>query len=147
MLENYLAMRLEFSLKRSKLVFMRSGKGSKLHEATGDEPPWPGSSIMLNGASIQVNDSYSRPTARGMRMSQLAGFLQYERSVGRLVVDETNLKGVYPITLDYSDSPGNGDRPDLFTALQEQLGLKLESKKGNVEMIVVDHAEKTPTEN
>ena len=37
--------------------------------------------------------------------------------------------------------------PDLFTAVQAQLGLKLEAKKGPVEMIVIDHIEKTPTEN
>jgi uncharacterized protein (TIGR03435 family) len=37
--------------------------------------------------------------------------------------------------------------PSLFAALQAQLGLKLEPKKGNVEIIVIDHMEKTPTEN
>lgn len=37
--------------------------------------------------------------------------------------------------------------PDLFAAVQAQLGLKLEAKKGPVEMIVIDHIEKTPTEN
>ena len=37
--------------------------------------------------------------------------------------------------------------PDIFSAIQQQLGLKLESKKGPVEMIVIDHVEKTPTEN
>ena len=37
--------------------------------------------------------------------------------------------------------------PDIFAAVQSQLGLKLESKKGPVEMLVIDHVEKTPTEN
>jgi uncharacterized protein (TIGR03435 family) len=37
--------------------------------------------------------------------------------------------------------------PDIFAAVQAQLGLKLESKKGPVELLVIDHVEKTPTEN
>jgi len=37
--------------------------------------------------------------------------------------------------------------PDIFGAVQAQLGLKLEPKKGPVEMIVIDHIEKTPSEN
>jgi uncharacterized protein (TIGR03435 family) len=39
------------------------------------------------------------------------------------------------------------DSPDLFTALQEQLGLKLEQRKGPVEVLVIDHVEKIPTQN
>jgi uncharacterized protein (TIGR03435 family) len=44
------------------------------------------------------------------------------------------------------DSPDNPG-PTIFAALQEQLGLKLESKKGMVDIVVIDHIEKTPTEN
>ena len=45
------------------------------------------------------------------------------------------------------NAPDNSSGATLFTALQEQLGLKLEPKKGPVEMLVIDHLEKTPTEN
>jgi uncharacterized protein (TIGR03435 family) len=76
--------------------------------------------------------------------------------LGRSVVDKTGLKGKYEFTLDWTPDPGQGgfgpagppppsdgpSGPSIYTALQEQLGLKLESAKGPVEMIVIDHAEK-----
>ena len=69
------------------------------------------------------------------------------------VADATGLTGKYEISLYWSaarlgapaDSTPAG--PDLKQALQEQLGLRVESKKGPVEFLIVDHAEKTPTEN
>jgi uncharacterized protein (TIGR03435 family) len=45
------------------------------------------------------------------------------------------------------DAPAGGEPATLAVALQEQLGLKLESKKGPVDLLVIDHLEKTPTEN
>ncbi len=64
------------------------------------------------------------------------------------VVDKTGITGIYDITLNYTpqrllDAPdyaGNGI--SVFTAIQQQLGLKLEAAKGPVEVLVVDHAEK-----
>jgi len=44
-------------------------------------------------------------------------------------------------------TPDSEPVPTLFAALQSQLGLKLDAKKGPVEIIVVDHMEKTPSEN
>ena len=43
--------------------------------------------------------------------------------------------------------PEAAQGPSLFTALQEQLGLRLEASKGDVEVLVIDHVEKVPTEN
>jgi uncharacterized protein (TIGR03435 family) len=46
-----------------------------------------------------------------------------------------------------ASAPDGPSSPDLLTALQEQLGLKLEQRKGPVELLVIDHVEKMPTEN
>ncbi len=63
-------------------------------------------------------------------------------SLQRTVVDSSGLTGKYDIDLRWSDSAG----PSLFTALEEQLGLKLQPSKGPVETLVVDHVE-APSEN
>ena len=71
------------------------------------------------------------------------------------VQDQTGLKGKYDATLDLSQiiaafpqGPSPDDVPAMImNGIQDMLGLKLESKKGPVEMIVVDRAEKVPTEN
>jgi uncharacterized protein (TIGR03435 family) len=65
---------------------------------------------------------------------------------GRMVVDRTGLAGDYEFTLDYStQKPGDtnpDDKPNIFTALQEQLGLKLEPARGPVELVVIDYIER-----
>jgi uncharacterized protein (TIGR03435 family) len=83
-----------------------------------------------------------------MEMSLLASYLS--SITGRRVIDQTGLTGPYTFSLKWTpdDRPATGDTsaPSLVTAIQEQLGLKLESTKGPVEILVIDHAEK-PTEN
>jgi uncharacterized protein (TIGR03435 family) len=77
----------------------------------------------------------------------------------RIVVNKTGISGTFHLQLSYvpddstirlQDLPGvpppPADGPAIFTALQEQLGLKLESAKGPVEVLVIDHVE-TPSEN
>ena len=82
------------------------------------------------------------------------------RQVGRSVIDKTGLTSLYDFTLKWTPQPGSGsltpfglppgappepadpDAPNLFTAVQEQLGLKLESARGPVEVIVIDRLEK-----
>jgi uncharacterized protein (TIGR03435 family) len=83
-------------------------------------------------------------------MRQFADFLSDE--VDRPVVDQTGLAASYDITLDWApdDTPVANDGatgPSLFTALQEQLGLKLNPTKGPVDLLVVDRVERAPSEN
>jgi len=94
-------------------------------------------------------------TGKGISMATLAGFLSPRMDLP--VVDMTSLKGFYDITLEWApepkSSPENKDAnadptvPTLPLALQEQLGLKLENRKAAIEILIVDHAEKTPTDN
>lgn len=100
----------------------------------------------------------------GADMAGLADALS--NLVGRTVLDRTGISGTYDIKLEWTpdeteaplfkgppDGPAGGSAPALdssgpsvFTAVQEQLGLKLEAQKGPVEVMVIDHIEK-PSEN
>ena len=78
-------------------------------------------------------------------MQRLADLLSGEtlKMSERPVVDMTGLKGVYDMTLDWSpEAAPTPEKPSLFTAVTEQLGLKLEAQKAPVEILVIDHAEK-----
>jgi uncharacterized protein (TIGR03435 family) len=89
------------------------------------------------------NFNGSRLASNAASMPRLAQELR--GLVERHVVDRTGLEGLYEITLQWSpDQQANG--PSLFTALQEQLGLKLEPQRGPVEVLVIDSVER-PTEN
>jgi uncharacterized protein (TIGR03435 family) len=154
MVQSLLASRFKVALHREikelpVYVLSVGSKGPKLHEA--DEDPKVLSSVTLNGAQIQVGDGYSTTASgRGMSMRELARFLTGLPVVGRPVVDKTGLTGFYGFSLDFAWTPAEtlseDSRPDIFAALQEQLGLKLESSKGPVEVLIIDHAEK-PSEN
>src|SRR5581483_128262 len=91
----------------------------------------------------------------------MLGTLLSRVELARPVLDMTGLAGPFAIKLDWMPERRQGlPRPEgaaaapqtdaatsLYTALQEQLGLKLEARKGPVEVLVVDHAEKVPAEN
>ena len=118
------------------------GRGSKVKIAAADD--------VRNGGFSSSNHAL---TANGIGMASLAAFL-----AGRLhrnVEDRTGLKGEYDFKLEWAPDEAAGESasltgasplPSLFTAMQEQLGLKLESTKGPVDVIVVDRIEQ-PTEN
>ena len=94
----------------------------------------------------------SHCTFRMVTIGMLVQTLRLPNFVDRLVVDKTGLTGRYDFTL-YSRhmngvSPGpNDDAPSIEQAVQEQLGLKLSPSHASIDVIVIDHAEKTPTGN
>ena len=76
------------------------------------------------------------------------------RRMDRPVLDETGLKGVYDFTVDTSglgfagrEPEGDLKGPSIFTAVQNDLGLKLEARKQPVQVLVIDSVNKIPTEN
>jgi len=104
-------------------------------------------------SSTNVSNGKDRTSisAKDIPMAHLANILG--ASLHRVVIDHTGLSGGYDLSLDWtpeppagSDTSGESSGPSLFAALQEQLGLKLESTKGPVDIIVVDNIEK-PTDN
>jgi uncharacterized protein (TIGR03435 family) len=110
-------------------------------------PPQPGERPACGMRVGQGNVSGSAVT-----MAQLTNLLP--RFVNRVVVDRTGLIGGFDLDLTWTPAAGewvappvpggppiSDDGPSLFTALQEQLGLKLESTKGPVDVLVIDHVE------
>jgi uncharacterized protein (TIGR03435 family) len=101
------------------------------------------------GFSVGANRVSVGPTT----IAALARTLQLQTE--RLVVDKTGLEGEFDVELTFTPrelgttagaAPAPTDAPDFFTALQEQLGLKLVPSTSHVEVLVVDHVER-PSEN
>lgn len=84
-------------------------------------------------------------SAKQMPISQLVDILAGQ--LDRPVIDLTGIRGVFDVTLDWT--PENAPaaavetKPPLSMALEDQLGLKLEARKTRVDVIVVDHAERS----
>jgi uncharacterized protein (TIGR03435 family) len=103
------------------------------------------------GTNSNMNGGKGMLTARKTSMEGFAGWLSTR--LDHPVVDKTDIKGVFDIKLEWTQDEAQsaeadtGAGPTIFTALQEQLGLRLVAQKLPVEIIVVDHVEKVPTEN
>ena len=141
--------------------------GPKLHEAKQGDT-YPNGLKDFNGQGGGPGMMLMRPgqlTGQGIPLSSLTRLLSQQ--LGSTVQDKTGLTDKYDITLQWTpdrnaspmpetpepgqQGPGAGastdaSGPSIFTAIQEQLGLKLESQKGPVEVLVIDHVE-TPSEN
>jgi uncharacterized protein (TIGR03435 family) len=107
--------------------------------------PGYGADTSSNGGRIRTL------TAQRTSMALLADLLS--RQLGEMVVDKTGIAGAYNFEMKWTtdDQPSAASDaqtvPTLFTALEEKLGLRLQPQKVPVEIIVVDHVERTPAEN
>jgi uncharacterized protein (TIGR03435 family) len=145
MLQTLLAERFHLAIHResremSAYALMVAKNGPKLVE------------VAPNGTG--TSNGRGRFQDRAISMAGLAD--QLARELGRPVVDKTGLTAVYDLKLEWTpDDQPQGDAapsepaqgPSIFTALQEQLGLKLQTQEAPVEIIVVDHVDRTPIEN
>jgi uncharacterized protein (TIGR03435 family) len=144
MLRTLLTERFHLAMHAERRAFphyaLSIGKnGPKLHEVPSD----PATSHMVYRMGSLTHNQIS--------MQILA--LLLSRQTGEMVLDETGLKGVYELKLEWTPEPRPGipeppeNGPSLFTAVQEQLGLRLEARKDAVEVMVIDHADQVPVEN
>lgn len=162
-LEEQMRMLRKLLAERFKLAFHRERKempiyaltvakgGLKLKEATtvpgGPEGP-PPLVFVLSPEAVTLPGRYAS-------MAEFAWVFQ-RAALDRPVVDRTGLTGRYDFDLQFTPdeslfggvlkAPDVPTKPDLFAALQQQLGLKLEATRGPVDALIIDHAER-PSEN
>ena len=140
-----------------RLTESKEGGCTPLDPSKGPPPPEPGKLPTLGCGGLFMQPRLLR--GAGVTIDRLIPMLS--RLLGRTVVDKTELTGKFDISMEWTPDefqlmqlppdlpkPPSADPagPSIFSALQEQLGLRLESQKGPVEIFVIDHAEK-PSDN
>ena len=150
MLQSLLADRFQLKVHREPkempVYALVVGKnGPKFHASAPDADP------IIHIGFTGTNNEYALVTMPKGTMSGLANLLGVVD--GRPVLDKTGLDGIWNIKLystpEYKMGRGgelNTAEISIFTAVQEQLGLRLDAQKGMVEVLTVDHVEK-PSEN
>ena len=134
LLESRFKLKYHHEPKEVSGLAMLTGKnGPKLTRSEGGSSNFSAAGGVLRGHNVPI--------------SRLAGLLS--SVIGRPVMDATHLEGTYDFLLDPKPYIGQG-RPDLpsmmITATQEELGLKLEARKFEIQVMVIDHIEQ-PDEN
>ena len=143
MLRTLLTERFQMTLHReqrqaSYLALTQSKKGLRMEET---DPALPGN--IDNVFHLGHIDS------KGVYLSVLATVLS--RFMHQPVLDMTGLEGRYVVKLEWSaetmEASSESNKPSIYSALQDQVGLKLESRKGPIEVLVIDSAVQSPLAN
>jgi uncharacterized protein (TIGR03435 family) len=135
LLEDRFKLKLHREVKEVPAYALVLAKGgAKLRESP---PGAPSDGVWFRDQRVS-NDGW-HPSIIAVRLGRLP-------EIGRLIVDRTGLTGKYQFRLDYA-ARADEDKPDIFAALQQQLGLKLEPIKTSAEFVVIDNIEKPSLEN
>jgi uncharacterized protein (TIGR03435 family) len=138
-----------------KLAAPKEGSCTTPDRNNPPRPPQPGEPPPRYCGNIRMGRGLVE--AYGINMERFLTVLS--DTLGRTVIDKTGFTGTFDVHLEFAPdeavvggppgqpaSSADSNAPSIFTALQEQLGLKVDSSKGPVEVLVIDHAEK-PSEN
>lgn len=128
-------LKLHGETREMKVYFLTDTRNSVSLKRTGE----------ASGQGTSMHGGNGHLVGTQIDMPMLARNLGGE--LGVPVIDKTNLKGVYDIDLVWNPDEGaaasvSNPGPSIFTAVQDQLGLKLESGRGPVEILMVDYADK-----
>jgi uncharacterized protein (TIGR03435 family) len=157
LLQSLLAERFDLKVshttKELPVYWLVVAKGGPKIQESRPDPKGPETNVSSHGGGpVQME-------AKGLTMAMFAESLS--RQVDRTVLDQTGLTGRYDFTLQWSRDqdqgaifkatddrsgaastpPPDSSSPTIFTAIREQLGLKLESTKGPVDILVIEHIE------
>jgi uncharacterized protein (TIGR03435 family) len=158
--------KMKLSADQTPLTVPGAGpNGPGANRPSGPPPPPPAPGAPFNPATMPRGMMMNGPGMLRGTAQNAAGIARLlSGQAGRQVIDKTGLTGLYDFELKFAPSqpmqlppgamlpPGvtlpepDANAPSIFTAVQEQLGLKLESSKAPLESIVIDHVEK-PTAN
>ena len=155
MVRNLLNVRFNLTFHREKremqiYVLTIAKNGPKLKESAPNTNPQgpPPLVFVLSPEIVQV-------PGRGATITELAYIMQ-RSAFDRPVVDKTGLTARYDFDLEFAPDPSlfggalrassDGTKPGIFKAIQEQLGLRLESTKGMVDALIIDKIDR-PSEN
>ena len=144
MLQSLLAERFKFAWHREtregNVYDLVVAPGGRKLQRVADTDTEQGVNITINGRPLSRLPG--TPVRKGTSMANFAGSLSALNPDRLPVIDKTGLEGEFKINLAFSGDPLQFSDPDLETALQKQLGLKLVRHKGPVEHFVLDHIER-----
>lgn len=152
MLQTLLEERFKLKIRRQveqgavyELTQLRSGSKAKASAPGACVPmppalPFPSLAPKQRFCLARIGIAADQPQSVEAESSSAADFAKLlATSAGRPVIDKTGLQGLFDFKVEFS---GAMEGPSLFTAIQEQLGLRLTAARGLVEVLVIDHVER-----